>query len=261
MAEKKFGEAEQVLDQALTPGIGSEPGTFGILAERVDLLGHQGRWPEAVADAALLLKYQPAEHYHYHILAALLVINHNRPDYEQLCQKILPLFINTTNPYIAERMACDCLLLPQSGADLQQVDRLATTAVTIGKDDPAIGYFQACKALSEYRLGRFPEAVAWAEKSVKTSPVFAHAKGCAVLAMAQWQLGQKAAARAALAEGNTLAPPLAPQPDTVDLGDSWVAWLFARISLDEAEALIRPASTAESDPHSRGGNNKRIGHD
>jgi serine/threonine protein kinase len=33
--------------------------------------------------------------------------------------------------------------------------------------------------------------------------------------------------------------------ETVDLGNSWLAWLLARISLDEATALIRPASETE----------------
>jgi hypothetical protein len=58
--------------------------------------------------------------------------------------------------------------------------------------------------------------------------------------MAQWQLGQKEKARAMLAEGDSLAPRLASAQGTVDLGDSWVAWLFARISLDEAAQLVQP---------------------
>jgi len=63
------------------------------------------------------------------------------------------------------------------------------------------------------------------------------------LAMAQWQLGQKETAQAMLVKGDTLAPDHLPATDTDDIGGSWVAWLFARISLDEATALIGSGST------------------
>ena len=152
-------------------------------------------------------------------------------------------FAETANPYIAQRIAEGCLLLPNSGADLQLVDQLATGAVTLGNgDDRGIGYFQACKALSEYREGSFPEAVEWAEKALKKSEVFAHAKGCAVLAMAQWRLGLKDAARATLSEGNKLAPDISSNR-AVDLGDGWLDWLVARILLDEATELVADEST------------------
>jgi serine/threonine protein kinase len=242
ISQHKYDEAEQFLAGVLMPAFVNESACTNILADRLDLRGRQGRWKEAAADAALSLKYQPTDHYRFHILAALLAISRNHADYEQLCQRILPMFTNTSNPYIAERVADDCLLLPNSGADLKQVDKLADMAVTSAADEP---YFQACKALSEYRLGQFPEAAQWAEKSLKTSQVFAHAKGCAVLAMAQWQLGQKDVARATLAEGNTLAPGVSHTNGAVDLGDSWVAWLIARITLDEAGQLIQPDTVIE----------------
>jgi DNA-binding transcriptional regulator YbjK len=120
--QKKFDEAEQLLDEALTPAFVRQTASAELLAQRVDLKGRRGRWQEAVADAALLLQLQPAEHYRYHTLTGLLAITHNRPAYEQLCQRILTTFTNTTNPYIAERMAQDCLLLPRSGVDLRWVD-------------------------------------------------------------------------------------------------------------------------------------------
>jgi len=180
-------------------------------------------------------------------VAALLVMTHDRPAYEQLCQRIPFIFAGTTNPYIAQRIAVGCLLLPNSGADLQLVDRLATRAVTLGNGDGGgIGYFQACKALSEYREGSFPEAVEWAEKALKNSKVFARAKGCAVLAMAQWRLGLKDAARATLSEGNKLAQDISSN-QSVDLGDGWINWLVARILLDEATELIADKSTLGND--------------
>jgi hypothetical protein len=67
--------------------------------------------------------------------------------------------------------------------------------------------------------------------------------------MAHWQLGQKDEARAALARGDALAPNISPEHDTEDLGESWVAWLMARISLDEAMELTQTGSTIDRNPH------------
>jgi len=172
-----------------------------------------------------------------------LVITRDIPLYEQLCQTILATFTNSTNPYVAERMADDCLLMPHPGLDLPAVDNLAEAAVRLGGGDDLLPYIQACKAMANYRLGRFSEAVEWAEKPLSAPQVYAEAKAFAVLAMADWQLGQKEAARSMLSKGNTLVPGILSHQGNVDLGDAWVAWLFARIALDEATALIQPAST------------------
>jgi serine/threonine protein kinase len=243
--QKKFGEAKKVLDETLTPAFANKAASADLQFVRVGLMGRQGRWMEAEADINLYIAAKPDNHYGYHMLAALLAITRNQPAYNQLCQKILPMFAGTTDCYIAERVSDDCLLLPDSGADVQAVDKLADIAVACTNDANTIPYFQACKALSEYRQGQFSEAVVWAEKSLKTDQAFAQAKGCAVMAMADWRLGKKTEARTLLAKGNALAPRISSAQDTVDLGDSWVAWLFARITLNEAFALIQPASPTE----------------
>jgi tetratricopeptide (TPR) repeat protein len=246
-AQKKFDEAAQILDEALTPEYIRQPSAADLLAARVDLLGRQGRWQKAAADAVALLDLQPNDHYRYHTLAGLLAMTHNRPAYEQLCQKIMAKFANATDAYIAERMADDCLLLTNSGADLQVVDKLAQTAIKVGADAYATPYFQACQALSSYRLGHWEEAVACGEQLPKNSPVFAQAKADAVLAMADWRLERKDAARTILGQGEALAPRILPGQSGVDLGESWVAWLMARISLDEADTLIQPSSAGKNE--------------
>jgi tetratricopeptide (TPR) repeat protein len=110
-------------------------------------------------------------------------------------------------------------------------------------------FFQVCKAMSGYRQGRFAEAIEWASKPLNSSYINAQAKAYAILAMVYWQLGQKDEARAMLAKGDALAPGISPVRDDEDLGESWMAWLFARITLDEATALILPASTTENSPN------------
>jgi len=247
-AEGKFDEAESLLGEILTPAFVSQPSCVKLLVSRVNLKGRQGRWQEAAADVGLLLKLEPSEHYHYHTLAALLAISLNRPVYEQVCQQIVTTYANTANPYVAERLVQDCLLLSDSDVDLRLVDKLADLAVTLGKDEGALPYFHACKAMSSYRLGRLNEAIEWAEKATThRAELPAKAKAFAVLALANWRLERKDGARAALVQGDALSPPFSPSRD---LGDSWVAWIIARVSLDEAAALIQPKSATSRNRNS-----------
>jgi tetratricopeptide (TPR) repeat protein len=243
MPQKKFRDAKRLLNEALTPAVISQPSRGKLLVQRLDLRGRQGLWQDATADATLVVEYQPADQFRYHTLAALLAITHNRPAWETLCRKILATFTNTANPYIVERVAKDCLLLPDLGVDPAFLDKLADEAVSLGSGDAAaLPYFQTAKAMSCYRQGRFAEAVEWGEKAIKAPIAYANAHAFAILAMAHWQLGQKDAARAMLAKGDSLTPSILPTQEAVDLGDSWVAGLFARVSLDEAAALIQPSS-------------------
>jgi len=232
-AQNKFVEAQQLLDGILTPALIAKPASVYLLIDRVDVMGRRGRWREAAADAARALEHQLTDHYRYHTLAVLLAIAGDRPAYEQSCKRLVAKFADTTDPYVAERIAQDCCLLPNSGADLGLMDKLADKAVTAGSGTDGLPYFQACKAMSNYRLGNFAEAIAWGEEAANSPAGVAQAKAYAILAMAHWQLGQKDQALAALTNGDALAH------RAEDLGESWVAWLMARISLDEATTLIQ----------------------
>ena len=181
------------------------------------------------------------------MLAALLVKTDNRPAYEQLCKRLLTTYANTTNIYVADQVAMACLFLPASEADLKVVGHLADASVTRGIGDPgAMPFFQDCKALSEYRQGHYAEAVEWAQKPLKIPGNYVHGHAYAVLALAYWRLEKKDEARAMLAKGDTLAPRIMPVSIAEDPGNAWLAWLYARIQLDEATALIRPGSTTDN---------------
>jgi serine/threonine protein kinase/Tfp pilus assembly protein PilF len=249
MAQKKFGDAEQLLDEALTAAFVMEPSSANLLDLRAHLKARRGKWQEAAVDAALAFEHQPLNP-RYAVVAALLVRSHNRPGYEQFCKRLLTLFADTTDVYIADQVAKSCLFLATAEVDLQAVSLLADIAVTRGMGDPgAMPFYQDCKALSEYRRGHFAEAVEWARKPLKIPGIYVHGHAHAVLAMAYWQLGEKDKARAMLAEGDTLAPPTMPRSIAEDPANAWLAWLYARIQLDEATALIQPGSTAEKQPN------------
>jgi serine/threonine protein kinase len=236
-AEKRFAEAQQLLDQVLTPGA-AKPANANLLILRVNVMGRRGRWQEAAEDAALALQNQPTDHYRYHTLAALLAMIGDRSGYEQVCNRLVTKFADSADPYVSERIAQDCLLLPNSGADLALMDKLADRALAAGYGTDGFPYFQACKAMARYRLGDFSGTIDWGERAVKSPASFARAKAYAALAMAHWELGQSDEARSALAKGEALAPGISPESGVEDLGESWVAWLMARISLDEAARFI-----------------------
>jgi tetratricopeptide (TPR) repeat protein len=141
----------------------------------------------------------------------------------------------------------DFLFLPDSGVDLKFVDKLADRSVSLGSGYPdELPYFQTAKAMAAYRLGRFGEAIECAEKTLKGTIIYANAQAYAILAMAHWQLGHKEVARTMLDNGNSLTPNILHSHETVDLGDPWVVWLLARISLDEAGYLIQPDTVIEA---------------
>jgi tetratricopeptide (TPR) repeat protein len=239
MAQKKFRGAEQSLDEALTPAFVKRSSSADFLILRVDLKVRRGQWQGAAADAALAVEHEPLHDSLFPMVAALLVKTHDRPAYEQFRQRLLATFANTTNFYVADQVAKACLFVPPSEADLPMIGHLADSTVTRGTGDlGAMPFFQVCKALSEYRQGHFAEAVKWAKKSVDGPRIDAHGHAYAVLAMADWQLGKKDEARAMLAKGDVLAPPMMPARITEDPTNAWLAWLYARIQLDEATALV-----------------------
>src|SRR5580765_848928 len=256
IAQKKFGAAEQALEEWLAPELTAQPSLRDLLALRADLKARLGRWQEAATDASLALALQPLKDSSFCTLAALLVKSQNRPAYEQLRRTLLATFANTTDIYVADQVAKACLFAPPSETDLAVIARLADMPVTLGSGDVgAMPFFEVCKALSEYRQGHFAEAVEWAKKPLDVAGNYVHPHAYAVLAMAHWRLGEKDQAQAMFANGEALAPPTMPSAISEDPGNAWLAWLFARVSLDEAAVLLQsrpPDGTITAKPPGNG---------
>jgi tetratricopeptide (TPR) repeat protein len=247
IAQKKFGDAKQLLDDELTPELVSQSSSGNLLALRGELNSRRGQLREAAADTSLALDDQPFNRDRYSVLAALLAKTPDHPAYEQLCKKLLAAYSNTTNIFVADQVAKSCLFLPPLDADLQTISHLVDVTVTLGAGDAgAMPYFQDCKALSEYRQGHYAEAIEWAKKPLQIPGIYVHGHSYATLAMAYWRLGEKDTARAMLAKGDTLDPVIMPVSVAEDPGNAWMAWLFARIQLDEATTLIQPEPTTDN---------------
>jgi serine/threonine protein kinase len=249
-ADGKGMESKRVRSEAraLLNKPGSQEEVGNLLALKASLEARHGQWEQAATDAVQSLEYQPLASYRWSMVAALFLKTHNRSAYEQFCKKLFLEFRNTGNMFFADQVAKACLFLPASEVDLDAVGHLADTAVRLGaKDEGAMPFFAICKGLAEYRLGHFVNAAEWALKSLNSSRKDARPHAYGVLALADWKLGKKDDARAMLAAGEALAPRLMPASVVEDPGTSWLAWLFARIQLDEAEALINTTSPASTE--------------
>jgi tetratricopeptide (TPR) repeat protein len=157
-------------------------------------------------------------------------------------------YATTSDPYDADQVAKSCLFLPSTNVDLKVVDHLADVAVTNGIGDTfALPFYQDCKALAEYRLGNYSEAIEWAQKPLRIPGIYVHGHTYATLALAYWQLGAKTKAHEMLAKGEALDPSIMPANVAQDPSNTWLAWLFARLQLDEAAAFIQHESTVTAD--------------
>ncbi len=242
--QKKFSDAEQSLNAALTPELCGKPTSANLLALRAELRSRRGLWQEAAGDAALASGYQPTRNELYSVVAALLAKTRNRAAYVQFCKRLLATSAETSNIYVADQVAKACLFLPTTETDLKVIGPLVDAALTRGTGDQgAIPFFQVCKGLYEYRQGHYAEAIEWAQKPLKTSSTSAHGHAYGILALAYWRMEQKDEARQMLTNGDKLVPAIMPVQIAEDPGNAWRAWLFARIQLDEAAALIRPQPT------------------
>ena len=193
---------------------------------------------------------QPGDHSGYHVAAPLLVQTGERAAYEQLCETITARFAGATDPYTADRMAKDCLILSRPGADLKVPGNLAETAVTKGeKDTGALPFFQCCKALAEYRLGNWEGATNWANRAAANSSPYARAEANAILAMAQFQLKNTDGARHALNKCTEVVGTELPKFTDEDVGASWRDLIIAHALQSEAKQLIDGEPSAASPPN------------
>lgn len=195
-------------------------------------------------DASLAFTREPANNSHFCEVAALLAITEDHSAYERLREQLLSTYSNSINSFAADQVAKACLFLPAPESEMQNISRLADVAVLRGSsDEGALPYFQVSKALSEYRETHFEGAVDWAQKAYHSPPAGAREHAAAILAMSYWRLGQEAEARRMLAIAQSLAPSAMPANVASDPGDPWLAWLFARVQISEAERLINLGTT------------------
>jgi tetratricopeptide (TPR) repeat protein len=178
------------------------------------------------------LSAHPPAHDDWFGYAELCLFLELRDEYHSARLALLEQFGATTDPAVAERVGRACLLLPAAEDELRQAVALTERAVAAGRPghETAYPFYLFAEGLARYRQGRFDDAIKL--MSGEAASVMGPCPRL-VLAMAQYQKGQKEEA------GKTLAAALVSHDWNAAKAtdqDAWIAHVLRR----EAEALILP---------------------
>ncbi len=237
----EFDQAASLLDEILTPDFVDTPQATDLLALRAELRIRLARFGEALADAARAVRHRPDHPGSHQLLASLQALTGDRAGYAATCRTFFDRFAQTTDVYVADQVVKTCLLLPNPAIDPAALDRMSDLALSGGEADRhSLPYFQLGKALSLHRLGRTEAAIRLASEVRQGPHEYTHAQACAILAMAHWQRGETDTARSMFDLGTRLAPSRMPDRVRNDPDRGWLAWIFARVSLNEAASILPP---------------------
>ena len=240
LEEGKYSEAEKLFAEVLPSNVENQPQSVALLVERAEFHARRGQFAEAAADFIKAKEARPADPSVYHQLAALLVGSGQLEVYREHCLKSVEQFGNSSDPNTAERIAKDCLILPESGVDLGVLSKMADTAVA-ATNHSDIRWFQLVKGLAEYRQGDSSSAVDWLNKALaQPDDSNRDVEAYMVLAMSHYQLKHIKEARAAFANGVEIEQTMLPKLEDGNIGDSWLDWIMAHALLREAQTLLEP---------------------
>jgi len=202
------------------------------------------QWRDAANDFVAVTKLNPADHFHWYRQATLLAWLEDQQAYRFHCTEMLQRFADPSEPYIAERIAKACLLLP-GAADMKRVVALADKAMAV-EGHAYYRYFQMARALAHYRASEFQQAIDLAGKSAVADERFFNINVPAhlIVAMSQHRLSRAADAHKALGQArHTMNRDWFPKLESGQLDDGWHDWLICQILHREAERLIEGKKT------------------
>jgi serine/threonine-protein kinase len=203
-----------------------------------------GRSAEVRAAWKEELVAHPTAHDDWFGYAELCLFLGDEEEYRRARRDLLAQFGTVSDRDVAERLGRACLLLPVPEDELGPAVVLTERALAGRRrgHDGGYPYFRFTEGLARYRQGRFDDAISLmsgdAASVLGPSPRL-------VLAMAQYQKGQKDPAR------KTLAAAVLSYDWSTAKADNHEAWI-AHILRREAESLIRPRpqATASTSPAS-----------
>jgi serine/threonine-protein kinase len=194
----------------------------------------QGKLEALRAAWEKVLERNPPDHESWFGYAELCLFLGRDEDYRRARRALLKKFGATTNPFVAERTARACLLLPGKEDELRQAVALAQRAIAKREGDKwAHGCFEFVHGLAEYRQGQFDRAIATmlgdASGALGPAPRL-------VLALSQHLSGQATEARKTLAAAILERDWRVTQDRARDQQNGWIYHILRR----EAEAMILP---------------------
>lgn len=216
--------------------------------------GRKGDWVEAakgltqaVASDVKVL----GDHNNTLKVAGALIESGDLAGYRKLCASLSEAVASAREGFSANRLARTGLILPETGFVLDECSRLADFAVADGGGSRWFYWILSTQALSEYRQGRYDNAIQVASACLADPHC---AEACRpltnpVLAMAHYRAGHTAEARATLETAEKDLRKGWFDDERKDLGGNWHDWLFGHILLREARGLIE--GTAPAAPQTR----------
>ena len=166
--------------------------------------------------------------------------------YERFRRAAIERFSGTRDAVLAERTMKISLLIPGDEELLEQLQplrRLAARNARTPDKNLMVAWRCLSLALMDYRQGRYGESIEWGRKSLScyTNEEARMASVYAIQGMARFRLGDVQSARVLLRLSQKIIR------DGMDAGFQpdgrsgfWYDWLFARILLREAEAMMGP---------------------
>jgi eukaryotic-like serine/threonine-protein kinase len=254
VSQDNFESANEILGRIRT--LPTQPSYDGVLAYRRvgEWLAQRHRWAAADRFSALMeidkLDDWNVVTLDYQACGALLAESGQRERYNQFCQAAISRFGTSTNGDTAGRILKTCLLLPPDKALMDQLTPMARVTDRAFRPFPA-GRFPPWAVvfltLWEYRSGNYSGAEGWLSrvKAQSGEADVLEATLQILQAMTDYKLGRGAQA----------VQELSPARQTIENRFKedvlsgyrqayWHDWVFARILLNEATALIEASNTS-----------------
>jgi serine/threonine protein kinase len=258
VSQEKYEEANRLLDAVKMPP--PKPSLDGVSAYRSvgDWLGTHQRWTEAAARYSALMEIDKLDKWgavtlDYQACGVVLMESREYAPYQKFCGATVDVFGTTTNGDAAGRILKTCLLLPPGERlmeRLQPMGEQAENFYVFQVPKPFLGWATIPSGLWRYRLGDFGQAAEWCRRGLdeKDTTTAQTAAIRVILAMSCHQQGKADEAGSQLAKAREAIE--AQFKNGLENGNAgqgmWYDWVFARILLREAEALIGTGSRVDA---------------
>jgi tetratricopeptide (TPR) repeat protein len=225
---------------SLSRAIEQHPGSPNAWSARANWLLNHGRFAEAEIDYSRLLELHVEDHWPWYLRGCLLAYLGREDQYRNHCPAMLAKFGDSKDFDVLERTSKSALLLPLGGgADIEPLTFRVDRAVKIA---PESTWSMLLAGLTDFRAGRYPQAIGWLDKCIAAPADGYPARVIAAnayAAIARHQLGRVEVARAGLERATRQANNELPPLGSGDLNRGGAEnWLIAQIALREAEATI-----------------------
>ncbi|HUG93968.1 MAG TPA: tetratricopeptide repeat protein [Planctomycetaceae bacterium] len=230
--------------------IDEQPKNAAALIARGELHARFTRWQEAADDFEAALAVDSTDHWQWYRGACLRLKTGDREGYLRYCREMIDRFGGTDRPYISERIAKLCLLVPEAVEPAGDAAfRLAAVAASASSEDNFQPYYLLVKGLADYRAGRFQDAAETCSRSFERLPsVYAQALAAVFCGMAHHSAGDEAEARRWLALADERLDRRMPKESSGNVGPAWHDWIMPHAARDEARKLIAGEAEAKEPP-------------